>query len=95
MEESDPFEHLEWDVISKDDLMEHIADLMRDITWYNNCFYPPDITLAQAMEMRIMGQDAGLEAAIDLCPRTSRFDTWKAYYLFICICHGGNFQLDI
>ena len=55
MEEDDPLEHLEWDLISKDDLIGHIADLMESITWYDNCFYPADINLATAIEMRIMG----------------------------------------
>lgn len=95
MEESDPFEHLEWDTISKDDLIDHIADLMEETTWHNNCSYPRNVTIAKAIELRIMGFDAGLESAIGLCPENSNFNEWKVYYLFVMMCHGGEFQLDL
>ena len=83
MDEGDPWEHLEWDLITKDDLIDHIAHLMENTSWYNNCTYRQGITIQEAMELRVMGQDAGLISAITLCPGGSNFNKWLEYYLYI------------
>lgn len=87
MEEGDPWEHLEWDLFTKDDLIDHIADLIENTSWYNNCTYRPNITIQEALNLRIMGLDGGLISAINLCPGGSDLKKWLEYYHYIRLCH--------
>ena len=81
MARRDPFMHLEWDEIDFDQFIDHVTQLLIDTNWHDNAFYPPDISINQAVNMRIMGQDAGL--------------AWREYYFFVMICRYCDFSLTI
>ena len=91
----DPFLHLEWDNIDFDEFIQHVTQLILDTNWHENTVYPEGITLTEARNMRIMGFDAGLWPAVLLAPKTTNIQDWRLYYLFIRICHSGDFTLDI
>ena len=79
----------------KDELVDHISNLIEQTTWYSNCTYADNITIEQAQYLRIFGMDAGANAAIELRPRGSNFQEWKRYYLYIRVCHNGDFSINI
>lgn len=95
MAHRDPFMHLEWEDINFDDFIDHVTQLLIETNWLDNGFYPPDITINQATNMRIMGYDAGLMAAVMLRPPNTDFQAWKQYYLFVMISRYGDFSLHI
>ena len=95
MARRDPFMHLEWDEIDFDQFIDHVTQLLIDTNWHDNAFYPPDISINQAVNMRIMGQDAGLIAAVMLRPPNTNFLAWREYYFFVMICRYCDFSLTI
>ena len=95
MADQDPFLHLEWGNINFQEFIDHVSDMLAETTWSENCFYPPDITVAQALHMKIAGYDAGLLSAVQLRPDETDFEAWKEYYLFVCYCRLGPMTLTI
>lgn len=87
--------HLEWEDINFDEFIENITELLIDTNWRNNAVYPHDITINQATNMRIMGYDAGLMAAVMLRPPNTNFRAWREYYIFVIISRYGDFSLTV